>query len=335
MSIRQVDIVRAAPGPRRQASPALRAWTGRFTLWSVTLSLASGGLGVVTAALWLLTPLGGMGWFEALFRGVVAAALGSGAVAFAMLFIVHRLIVPPRDAVYQPLDNARVHVGLTAWNDEEAIAPAVRDFKACDRVHKVVVVDNNSKDNTAQAARDAGADAVVIETVPGYGSCCMRALAEAAVGADVVILCEGDMTFSAGDVKKFIAYLENCDLALGTRATQELRDVDTQMDWLLNPGNQIVAKLVQTRFWGTRLTDMGCTYRAIRVEAYERLKGRLTVKGNHFSPHMFIEALQTGMRVIEIPIYFRARVGESKGVGSNKVKATRVALRMLGLVYRA
>ena len=59
------------------------------------------------------------------------------------------------------------------------------------------------------------------------------------------------------------------------------------------------------------------------------------VRGNHFSPHMFIEALKLDMRVIEVPVTFRRRVGESKGVGSNKLKAARVALRMLGLIYRA
>jgi hypothetical protein len=164
----------------------------------------------------------------------------------------------------------------------------------------------------------------------------MRALAESAIGLDdddVIILCEGDMTFSAQDINKFLAYLENCDLVLGTRATQELRAITTQMDWLINPANQIVAKMIQTRFWGTRLTDVGCTYRAIHVRAYHRLKDHLTIRGNHFSPHMFIEALKLRMRVIEIPVTFRARLGASKGVGSNKIKAARVAIRMLGLLY--
>ena len=106
-------------------------------------------------------------------------------------------------------------------------------------------------------------------------------------------------------------------------------------DWLINPFNRIVAKLIQVRFWGTRLTDVGCTYRALRTEAYHRLRGTLWVCGNHFSPHMFIQALKLGMRVIEVPIVFRQRGGESKGVGSNKMKAARVAVRMLGLIYTA
>ena len=261
--------------------------------------------------------------------------LSSGLVTFLVLFIIHRFAVPARDFSYLPLGNAKVHVGLTAYNDEACIGQAVVDFKACPLVDKVIVVENNSRDNTYQVAVDAGADAVVTETVAGYGSCCMRAMSEAAQGADVVILCEGDMTFSGQDVKKFLAYLENCDLVLGTRTTQELRQTKTQMDWLINPANQVVAKLIQTRFWGTRLTDVGCTYRAMRVDAYHQLKGNLSIRGNHFSPHMFIEALKLRMRVIEIPVVFRNRVGLSKGVGSNKMKASQVATAMLGQLYRA
>jgi hypothetical protein len=310
-------------------------WVGRFTLWSTTCALLLIPLSGLTSLLWVLTPLSQNLIFLTIHRLILTGTFIAVTICLLNLFIVHRLLVPPRNAFYQSLEGARVHVGLTAWNDEEAIGHAVREFKSCPYVHKVIVIDNNSSDATARIAAEAGADEVIIETIAGYGSCCMRALAEASRDADVVVLCEGDMTFSTHDVKKFLAYLENCELVLGTRATQELRDKNTQMDWLLNPGNQIVAKLVQTRFWGTRLTDMGCTYRAIRAETYRRLKGHLRVKGNHFSPHMFIEALKMDMRVIEIPVFFRARMGVSKGVGSNKIKAARVALKMISLIYRA
>jgi glycosyltransferase involved in cell wall biosynthesis len=305
------------------------------TLWCVTLALVALALAGMTSTLWLITPLHDHEWFLAIHRLALLSVFVMGTLAFLMLFIIHRWLVPPRSAFRESIAGACVHVGLTAWNDEDSIGQAVRDFKACRDVHKVVVVDNNSRDNTVEVAQAAGADLVVVETRPGYGACCMRALDEASKDADVVVLCEGDMTFVASDVKKYLAYLENADLVLGTRATQELRETGTQMDWLINPANQIVAKLVQTRFWGTRLTDMGCTYRAMRVQSYQRLKGRLYVTGNHFSPHMFIEALKLNMRVVEIPIYFRARMGRSKGVGSNKLKAARVAIKMLGLIYSA
>jgi glycosyltransferase involved in cell wall biosynthesis len=290
---------------------------------------------MVAAATWLARGHASPEWLGHTIRILLAVVFGAAAVLFVNLMVCFRFLVPDRDFVETDLSRARVHVALTAFNDELAIAEAVREFKHTPGMRRLIVVDNNSSDGTAAAARAAGADEVVVETVPGYGSCCMRALAEGARDADVVILCEGDCTFSSADVRKLLAYLENADLVLGTRATQELRARGTQMDWLINPANQLVAKLVQLRFWGTRLTDVGCTYRAIRVEALRRLTPHLRVRGNHFSPHMFIEALRLDMRVIEIPVTFRRRVGESKGVGSNKLKAARVALRMLGLIYRA
>ena len=309
---------------------------GRSALYSLTFLMISIPLSLFTTCLWLLFPLTDWDWFLKLHRIFLACTLVSVCALFIVLFIFHRLFVPERNFLFDPLNNAKVHVGLTAYNDEICIGDAVREFKNCSYVDRVIVVDNNSQDNTYKEALKSGADRVVVEHTPGYGSCCMRTLAEAAIGLDdndAIVLCEGDMTFSAEDVKKFLAYLENCDLVLGTRATQELRATKTQMDWLINPANQIVAKMIQTRFWGTRLTDVGCTYRAMRVRTYHTLKNRLWVRGNHFSPHMFMEALKLRMRVLEIPVVFKVRAGESKGVGSNKLKASRVAIRMLGLLY--
>lgn len=326
----------ARSGARRsEVPPPLVNPIGRMTLWSVTATLIFGALTGLSSTLWLLTPLANAEWFLTAHRFLLATFLASGTATFLVLFILHRLLVPPRGTDCRPLQGARVCVALTAFNDDTCIGAAVRDFKEHAGVDRVIVVENNSTDATYQAATAAGADEVYTEKSRGYGACCMRALAEAARDADVIVLCEGDMTFSARDVKKLLAYLENCDLVLGTRATQELRQNGSQMDWLINPGNQTVAKLIQCRFWGTRLTDVGCTYRAIRVDAYQRLKDKLSVRGDHFSPHMFIEALKLRLRVIEIPVVFRKRAGLSKGVGSDKIKAARVALRMLGLLFRA
>lgn len=313
-------------------------WVGRAALYTLTIFISSCPLTLLLTCLWLVSPLAKFDWFLTIERIFLTLTLISLLTLFIVLFILHRFLVPQRNFYCRGIKEARIHVCLTAYNDEICIGDAVQDFKSNPLVDKVIVVENNSRDNTYQVALDSGADLVVTEINKGYGACCMRALKEGAEGLDnqdIVILCEGDMTFSGNDINKFLAYIENCDLVLGTRATQELRATKTQMDWLINPANQVVAKMIQTRFWGTRLTDVGCTYRAIRVGAYHRLKQHLRVRGNHFSPHMFIEALKLRMRVIEIPIVFRARAGESKGVGSNKIKAARVAIRMLMLLYAA
>lgn len=321
-------------GPVARPRPWVANAVGRVSLYAVSIFLAFCLAAVPLSTAWLLGPPGAHPWVDRAFAWCVAGALVSGWILFFNLEICYRFLVAARDASYRSLAGARVHVGLTCYDDEEAIGQAVREFRESPVVSKVIVVDNASHDRSREVARAAGAD-VVLETRPGYGSCCMRALLKAAEGADVIVLCEGDMTFTARDVPKLVAYLENCDLVLGTRATQELRERGTQMDWLINPFNQIVAKLHQFRFFGTRLTDVGCTYRAIRADAYRRLAPKLSVASSHFSPHMYVEALKLDMRIIEVPIYFRRRVGPSKGVGTNKLKAARVALAMLWQLYRA
>jgi len=310
---------------------------GRLALWSLSLFLLSCGVAVPTTTLRLIGSLPAWPWIASAHAWSCTTALCAGWSLLFVLFVLQRLFVPPRPSVHRPRAGARVHVALTAYDDEVCIGDAVLDFKIA-AVDRVIVVENNSTDRTRAVALESGADEVITEMTPGYGACCMRALEEAAKNLrdeDIIILCEGDMTFSGQDVPKFLAYLENCDLVLGTRATQELRHTDTQMDWLINPANQILAKMIQTRFWGVRLTDVGCTYRAMWVGSYRRLRASLHVTGNHFSPHMFIEALQTRMRVLEIPVVFRKRGGTFKGVGSSKIRAARAALRMLGLLYRA
>jgi hypothetical protein len=311
---------------------------GRIMLWSATLFLALAGLASVANLAWFVPPLHRQAWFLPAYLSVVAAAALAFVTLAVVMFVIYDLYVPPRSFMNKPLDGAKVHVGITSYNDREAIIATVREFKRCPQVTRVCVADNNSKDGSFQAAQDAGADSVVHEAIPGYGSCCMAALAEAARGLDpddVVILCEGDMTFSAGDVRKFLAYLEHCDMVVGTRTTQELRESDTQMDWLINPGNQLMAKLTQVRFWEVRLTDVGCTYRALRVGAYHRLREVCHDRGMMFDYQMVLESLRQRMRVIEVPVVFRQRVGESKGVGANKIKAVKATLALLRMLYKA
>lgn len=237
---------------------------------------------------------------------------------------------------YAPISEPRICVALTAYNDETPIYEAVKDFKSQRGVQEVIVVDNNSVDNTALRAREAGAR-VVREEKQGYGYACMRGLRETLLNknANVITLAEGDRTFRAYDMKKLIPYLDNADLVLGTRTTQELLDQKSQLDWFYVWGNLFLAKLIQLKYWSVkcwgkvRLTDVGCTFRAIRPEALSKIIDQLDVGGDHFSPHMILTALENDLKVVEVPVTFRERVGESKGAGSNKRKAIKVGLQML------
>jgi glycosyltransferase involved in cell wall biosynthesis len=79
---------------------------------------------------------------------------------------------------HDPIGDARLVVALTAYDDEASIADAVRDFRSHPMVTEVIVVSNNSRDDTLERAREAGATAVN-EPQQGYGRCVYRCLQEA------------------------------------------------------------------------------------------------------------------------------------------------------------
>ncbi|MEW6607623.1 MAG: glycosyltransferase family 2 protein [bacterium] len=253
-------------------------------------------------------------------------------IALVMIDLLSLFFSPSAKTLkFSPVKNLNISVGMTAYNDELSIKKAAEDFINQENVCKVVVVDNNSTDKTAEEARKAGAT-VIKEEIQGYGACCIKALREAMKYGDIICLVEGDCTFSGSDLKKFTAYLENADMVVGTRTTKELNTPDSQMNFLLQWGNVLMAKLVQLKFWSVRLTDMGCTYRIIRRDALEKIIDKLEVKGNHFLCEMILVALKNNLMVIEIPITLKKRVGQSKGVGNNFIKAAITAIDMWKLI---
>jgi glycosyltransferase involved in cell wall biosynthesis len=224
----------------------------------------------------------------------------------------------------------RVSVVFPAYNEEAGIAAAVTDFGSLEAVDEVLVVDNNSRDRTSEEAQRAGAR-VVKESRQGYGNALRRGLAEAQ--GEYVVLAEPDGTFMAKDVLKLLAYADDFDLVLGTRTTRELIWHGANMGWQLRWGNWAVAKLLQVIFDGPSLSDCGCTLRLVRRSAAERMLPRFTVGGSHFLPEMVCLALLQRQRLVEVPVNYRDRVGQSKITGSMQT-ALRVGARMVGLILR-
>ena len=81
----------------------------------------------------------------------------------------------------------------------------------------------------------------------------------------------------------------------------------------------------------TSLTDVGCTARCINRDALEHLKPYFTVKGNFFGPEMMVLSILMKMKIVQLPVNYTKRVGESSVTG-NKVTAFSLGLKMIHLI---
>lgn len=223
-----------------------------------------------------------------------------------------------------------VSVVFPAYNEEQNIRRAVDEFFLAGIVDEVVVVDNNSRDRTAEEAAGTCAR-LVRETTQGYGHALHRGLREAS--GDVIIMAEPDGTFVGRDVLKLLAYSDEFDMVCGTRTTRELIWEQANMGWGLRVGNWAVAKLIQVLYNGPSLTDCGCTLRLTHRAALDRILGDLTVGGSHFLPEMVILGLKRGLRIIEVPVNYRGRVGQSKITGNLK-GTLRTGFNMIALILK-
>lgn len=223
-----------------------------------------------------------------------------------------------------------VSVVFPAYNEEQYIRSAVEDFFVPNVVDEVLVIDNNSRDRTAEEARQTRAR-VIRETAQGYGFALRRGLREAT--GDIVIMAEPDGTFLGRDILKLLAYADDFDMVCGTRTTRELLWAQANMGWFLRIGNWLVAKLLQLLYSGPSLSDCGCTLRLTHRAALASIQDDFTVGGSHFLPEMIILGLKRQLKIIEVPVNYRGRIGNSKITGSLN-GALRTGFRMVGIILK-
>ena len=224
----------------------------------------------------------------------------------------------------------KVSLVFPAYDEEENIAAAIKDFKSAKIVDEIIVVDNNSRDNTSNIANRNGAR-VFLEKNQGYGFALKRGMGEAS--GDLVILCEPDATFEAKDLPNLLSLSNRYDLVMGTRTNKQYIRNGANMGLFLRLGNISVAKIMQIIYGLNNVSDCGCTFRVFRKSIVKKILPLLSVGGSHFLPETVILTKLAGGRIAEIPIHYGARIGESKITGSFK-KSMKVGLNMLGIIFK-
>jgi glycosyltransferase involved in cell wall biosynthesis len=223
-----------------------------------------------------------------------------------------------------------VSVILPTYNERDSIRRAIEEFFETGVVDEIVVVNNNAAPGTSEeVARTPARE--VREPRQGYGYAIRRGLTEAT--GDFLVVSEPDGTFLGRDALKLLAYADDFDVVYGSRTARMLIWRGANMGIFLRWGNWAVAKMMEFLFNSTNLTDVGCTTRLIRRSALERMQPYFTIGGSSFGPEMMLLSLLLDFKVIQIPVNYLPRVGESSVTGDLR-RAILLGLTMIGLVLR-
>jgi glycosyltransferase involved in cell wall biosynthesis len=197
--------------------------------------------------------------------------------------------------------------------DEEGSLPLVLAGIPRPPVRRVVVADNGSTDGTARVAREGGAE-VVEAPRRGYGSACLAGLdhLRRTGPPEIVVFLDADFSDHPDELPRVVAPIlaGRADLVIGSRV------LGSREPGALLPqaraGNLVACALIRL-FYGHRYTDLG-PFRAIRWDALERLG--MADPDFGWTAEMQVKALRRGLRVTDVPVSYRRRVGVSKITGT-------------------
>ena len=196
------------------------------------------------------------------------------------------------------------------FNERESLPLVVGDIPA-GLAGEVVVVDNGSTDGTDLVAQRLPVR-LVREERRGYGSACLAGVAALeASRPEVIVFLDGDYSDHPEEMPRLLEAIgAGADLVIGSRALGE-REPGALLPQA-RFGNLLACFLIRL-LYGHRYSDLG-PFRAIRWDAYRRLGMRDTNFG--WTCEMQVKALRAGLRVAEVPVSYRRRVGVSKITGT-------------------
>jgi glycosyltransferase involved in cell wall biosynthesis len=222
---------------------------------------------------------------------------------------------------------SNVSVVIPALNEAESIGTVVSSMP-WGQIAECIVIDNGSTDSTGMIATAAGAR--VIESPRGYGAA-MRAGVGAALPSSTIIVCmDGDGSDCIEEMQNLVGPIERdeADFVVGSR-TRGRRD----------PGSMLASQLFAAYLmgwlakvvYGFRYTDMG-PFRAIRRGSLEQMA--MTEMTYGWNLEMQLKAITLGLRIREIPVSYRRRIGGESKVSGNLKASLEAARRIIGVFLR-
>ena len=227
------------------------------------------------------------------------------------------------------MKNPRIKVIIPAFNEADSIGLVIQDIP--DLVEEVIVVSNNSTDQTEENARKTGAT-VLSETRKGYGNACLKGMDYVAAQQekpDIIVFLDGDYSDYPEQLSAIIQPIlqENIDFVIGTRVDRLREEGAMTIPQIF--GNWLATRLMRL-FFGAKFTDLG-PFRAIKYEKLLALK--MEDKTYGWTVEMQLKAIKQKLSYVEVPVNYRNRIGVSKVSGTLK-GAVMAGVKILGWIFK-
>ncbi|WP_339650946.1 glycosyltransferase family 2 protein [uncultured Maribacter sp.] len=222
-----------------------------------------------------------------------------------------------------------IKVIIPAFNEADSIALVIKALPKS--VSEVIVVNNNSSDNTVKNAEAVGAT-VLTEQRKGYGYACLCGLdyvASQSKQPEIIVFIDGDFSDYPEELDKVVAPIlnENIDFVVGARR-KNLREEGSMTPQQVF-GNWLATFLMRL-FFGATFTDLG-PFRAIKYEKLKELN--MEDKTYGWTVEMQLKVLKKKMTYTEVPVRYKRRIGVSKVSGT--VKGSIFAgIKILGWIFK-
>jgi glycosyltransferase involved in cell wall biosynthesis len=219
-----------------------------------------------------------------------------------------------------------VVVVIPTFNEAESIATVVAEIPR-DVVGRVIVADGGSRDGTAEKADRAGAEVIAVGR--GYGLACLKG-AQAALAGDIIVFMDGDGADDPAAIATLVAPIRSgaFDFVIASRALGEREP--GSMAWHQLVAGRIAGVLTRL-LYGVRYTDM-CALRAIRRDTLLALGMRELTYG--WNLEMQMRVARAGLRVLEVPVGYRRRIGGQSKVAGSLRGSVRAGVKIISTFAR-
>jgi glycosyltransferase involved in cell wall biosynthesis len=214
----------------------------------------------------------------------------------------------------------KITVVIPALNEEQAIGSVIKEIpinelKKMGYGVEIMVIDNGSKDKTRYIANSHKAK-VIVQPIKGYGNAYKAGFANAT--GDIIVTGDADLSYPFCDLPKIIKKMEdeNLDFITTDRLTNLQPGVMSRTHYFGN----IVFRLITKILFGLPCKDSWSGMWIFKRSIWSKLNVKSS--GMPFSQELKIEAYKNGFKCAEVPIVYRARIGEAKlntlkdGIGS-------------------